>query len=452
MSDSDPDIEQIDELLRRGEVEDAAHVLSEAPSGVVADVLTKLAPKAWADLLPELPADDAADILEELPEDVAAAAVVQMDSDDAATLVKEMMPDDAADLLQHLPTGRADEILGAYDSPSANQVRHLLAYPEDSAGGLMQLEFIAIPMGMRASEVVDTLRRGAEKYAEYPTSYLYVVDDDGRLDGVLSLRALLLCAGSERVSTIKQTDIVSLNGNASAQEVVQQFRRSHYLAIPVVDDDGRLVGVVTQEDAMRHAEEEAEEDLLRLTGIAGGDEFRVMPLMLRSRRRLSWLSLNVLLNVAAASVIALYQETLQAVIALAVFLPIISDMSGCSGNQAVAVSIRELSLDRISPGRLFWVVGKELSVGLINGFVLGGILGLVALAWKGNFALGAIVGVALWVNTLVAVAVGGGVPLLLRRFGRDPAVAAGPILTTLTDLCGFFIVLALASHFIAFLR
>jgi magnesium transporter len=234
--------------------------------------------------------------------------------------------------------------------------------------------------------------------------------------------------------------------------LVKVFRRYHYLAVPVISDDGTLLGVITQDDALRVAEKQADEELLRFTGIAGGDEFRVMPLRRRSGRRLSWLSINILLNVVAASVIALYQETLQAVIALAVFLPIISDMSGCSGNQAVAVSIRELSLDRIRPRDFLWVAGKELSVGLFNGLALGMIIGLVAWIWKGNGWLGAIVGAALWINTLVAVTIGGLVPLILRRFRQDPAIASGAILTTLTDMCGFFMVLGLASRYLHLLE
>ncbi|MHC4211498.1 MAG: magnesium transporter, partial [Planctomycetota bacterium] len=165
----------------------------------------------------------------------------------------------------------------------------------------------------------------------------------------------------------------------------------------------------------------------------------------RSVRRLSWLSVNIVLNVIAASVIAFYQETIAAVIALAVFLPIISDMSGCSGNQAVAVSIRELTLGLIKPHELLYVLFKEIGVGVINGLVLGLILGAVAWMWQGNGWLGLVAGLALALNTVVAVCIGGAVPLLLKRYDRDPALASGPILTTVTDMFGFFLVLSLAT-------
>jgi magnesium transporter len=170
-----------------------------------------------------------------------------------------------------------------------------------------------------------------------------------------------------------------------------------------------------------------------------------MPILFRSKRRLSWLSVNILLNIMAASVIAAYEETLSAVIALAVFLPIVSDMSGCSGNQAVAVSMRELTLGAAVPRDVIRVLRKEAAVGLINGLALGILLGIAAWAWKGSPVLGLVVGGALAANTIIAVSVGGTVPLILRGLKFDPAVASGPLLTTVTDVCGFFLVLSLAS-------
>ena len=182
-----------------------------------------------------------------------------------------------------------------------------------------------------------------------------------------------------------------------------------------------------------------------MRGIVGGDEIRTLPIITRTRRRLSWLSINIVLNLIAASVIALYLDTLGAVIALAVFLPIISDMSGCTGNQAVAVSLRELALGIVKPYEALHVLKKEISVGLLNGIALGSLLGGVAWLWKGNPYLGLVVGGALVLNTLIAVSIGGSVPLLLKRFGVDPALASGPILKTVTDICGFFLVLSFAA-------
>ncbi|MBT8333090.1 MAG: magnesium transporter, partial [Deltaproteobacteria bacterium] len=184
---------------------------------------------------------------------------------------------------------------------------------------------------------------------------------------------------------------------------------------------------------------------LRLSGIIGGEEFRTMPLAIRSSRRLSWLSINIVLNIMAASVIALYQDTLAAAITLAVFLPMVSDMSGCSGNQAVAVSMRELSLRLVKPKEIIWVLLKEAKVGIINGIVLGLLLGTVAYLWQGNIWLGVVVGGALAANTLVSVTLGGALPLILKRVKMDPALVSSPLLTTVTDMCGFFFVLSFAA-------
>lgn len=182
-----------------------------------------------------------------------------------------------------------------------------------------------------------------------------------------------------------------------------------------------------------------------VSGIIGGEEFRTMPLLSRSGRRLSWLTINIVLNLIAASVIAVYQDTLAAAITLAVFLPMVSDMSGCSGNQAVAVSMRELSLGLVRPGELFWVLAKEAKLGIINGLALGFLLGSIAYLWKGNIWLGLVVGGALGANTLVSVTFGGVLPLALKKLKLDPALVSSPLLTTITDMCGFFFVLSFAA-------
>jgi magnesium transporter len=223
------------------------------------------------------------------------------------------------------------------------------------------------------------------------------------------------------------------------------FDDHEFFGVPVVDEQLRMRGVVLRRDVLEAAASRADSEHMRTQGIIGGEELRTMPVLLRSRRRLSWLSVNILLNIVAASVIALYQDTLSSVIALAVFLPIISDMSGCSGNQAVAVSMRELSLNIVKPFEVFRVWWQEISVGLINGIVLGILVGVAAWLWKGNLYLGLVVGGALAVNTLVAVSIGGAIPLILKRIGMDPALASSPILTTITDMFGFFLVLSFAT-------
>ncbi len=216
----------------------------------------------------------------------------------------------------------------------------------------------------------------------------------------------------------------------------------------MVDADNKLLGIVLPEAVEEANKKLSTKQFLGLSGIVGGEEFRSMPLLSRSGRRLSWLSLNIILNIAAASVIALYQDTLAAVIALAVFLPMVSDMSGCSGNQAVAVSMRELSLGLVRPAEILRVLKKEISLGLLNGLVLGLLLGAVAYLWKGNLFLGLVVGGSLALNTIVAVCLGGLIPLALKQMKLDPALVSSPLLTTVTDMCGFLFILSFASMLI----
>lgn len=225
--------------------------------------------------------------------------------------------------------------------------------------------------------------------------------------------------------------------NASLDEIRQFFDEHAFFGAPVTDEDGQLVGVVRRAAVEEATDKQTNEMFLKVSGIiGGGEELRSMRLLSRSARRLSWLSTNILLNIIAASVIAFYQDTLEKAITLAIFLPIISDMSGCSGNQAVAVSLRELTLGLVKPREIGRVLLKESSLGILNGIILGGLLGGAALLWKKNPYLGLVVGSALAANTLVSVSLGGLLPLLLRGLKMDPALASGPILTTVTDMFG----------------
>jgi magnesium transporter len=250
---------------------------------------------------------------------------------------------------------------------------------------------------------------------------------------------------NKTLTEIMVKDPLKVQVDTTLQALRNFFQQNAFLGVPVTDKEGHLVGIVRSATVREAANKRANQLFLKFAGIVGGEEFRNMPLFRRSSRRLSWLSINIVLNIVAASIIALYQDTLEKAIVLAVFLPIISDMSGCSGNQAVAVSIRELTLGLVRPREIWRVLSKEASIGIINGVVLGCLLGGTALLWKGNPYLGLVVGASLAANTLVAVSFGGLVPLILRAMKTDPALASGPLLTTITDMCGFFFVLSFAS-------
>jgi len=309
-------------------------------------------------------------------------------------------------------------------------------------------EFLAFESSTRLQEVARELQANAETYNDFQVQYLHVTRK-GKLTGIVRLRDVLFHSSDTTVDAIAIGDVVTVLDSTPLEELVSSFADHNFLGIPVVDSDGKLLGVVHR-NAVEHAVAgQSENEYRKAQGIVGGEELRSLPLLTRTRRRLSWLSINVVLNVLAASVIAFYQETLQAVIALAAFLPIISDMSGCSGNQAVAVSMRELSLGIVTPRDAFHVWRKEIGVALINGIVLGSLIAGVAWLWQQNLFLSLVVGISLALNTAIAVSIGGVVPLLLRRMGLDPALASGPILTTVTDMSGFLLALTLATFWIS---
>jgi len=394
-------------------------------------------------VLTTLSAEDAADFIEELPNQHAAEMIGKLSASDAASILSEMESQDQADLISELKAESAKAVLAEMHPEAAANVERLSSYAADSAGGLMMSEVIAYRDDMTVGEVLAKL---GERESQPSTlgMYIYVTSRSGKISGVVELRSMVLSSHSSPMAFISKP-CLSVRDDATLSELDEFFDQHPFLAVPVVGADRQLVGVVHRQHVAEALADNAAATYRKSQGIIGADEIRSQPLLLRSGRRVSWLSLNIVLNIISASVIAMYQDTLSAVIALAVFLPIVSDMSGCSGNQAVAVSMRELALGIIKPYEIMRVWLKEVSVGCINGVILGLLLAGVAMLWKGNPYLGLVVGVALAVNTVIAVSIGGTVPLILKHFGKDPAVASGPILTTVTDMCGFFLILSLAA-------
>ncbi len=420
-----------------------AYLSSLEPSEAVRAIL-RLDGDIQEKVLINLSPAEAADLIEDLPDEQAVEMIEHLAPADAAPIVTEMQSDEQADLLADMDGADAEAILQEMAPEEADEARQLASYADDVAGGLMVTEFFKYEENVTAGAVLDDLNVRADEIGDYFTRYAYVVSPWGRLVGVLAVRDLALTPRQTPLAEI-MVPALFMKAETSLDELKTFFENHNYASVPVVDRHGKLLGVVRRTAIQEALAERAEREMLRMQGIVGGDEIRTLPIFTRSRRRLSWLSINIVLNIIAASVIALYIDTLGAVIALAVFLPIISDMSGCTGNQAVAVSMRELSLGIVKPFEAFRVWLKEISVGLINGVALGTVLGIVAWAWKGNPYLGLVVGGAMALNTLIAVSIGGVVPLLLKRFGVDPALASGPILTTVTDICGFFLVLSFAA-------
>ncbi|MBU1564143.1 MAG: magnesium transporter [Proteobacteria bacterium] len=396
-------------------------------------LLTLLSPKDAAEVIEDISDTQAADIIEELSPREAAAILEELDSDHVVDLLGELDAEDGNAIIQHM-------------SPEdAQEARQFLQFAPDTAGGLMISEFLDFRSYQTVQDVLDDFQANHDEYVHYDVQYLYVTDDSNRLEGVLRMRDLLFPKRQTELGQLMIRNPYKISADATLEELSNFFEEHSLFGVPVVDCDNKLLGLVLPEALEEAEQERSVHQFLGLSGIIGGEEFRSMPLFARSGRRLSWLSLNIVLNIIAASVIAMYQDTLAAAIALAVFLPMVSDMSGCSGNQAVAVSMRELSLGLLRPTELLRVLAKEAGVGIANGAALGLLLAAVAYIWKGNIYLSLVVGTALAINTLVAVCLGGSLPLLLKRLKLDPALVSSPLLTTVTDMCGFFLVLSFAS-------
>ena len=437
--------EKLSELIVTGDSDVLIQFIDTLSSSETARSISRLTEEEQLRLFSILSPEDAADVIEDIPDAQAADLVEDMPSEQAAAIMEELASDHLVDVLGEMDEEASQAILAKMDRDDAEEARMMLEYPQNCAGGLMISEYLAYKTDYTIKDVLDDLQANRGEYIDYNVQYFYVVDQEEKLTGVLRMHDLLFPARDTRLTEVMLSSPLSVSDMASLQELQEFFEEHRLFGVPVIDDRKRLVGVVLPEDIEEAVNKQKTKTFLRLSGIIGGEEFRTMPLFSRSGRRLSWLSMNIVLNIISASVIAMYQDTLAAVIALAVFLPMVSDMSGCSGNQAVAVSMRELSLGLVRPGELLWVMAKEAKVGLINGLVLGLLLGCVAYLWKGNPWLGLVVGGALAVNTLVSVILGGMLPLALKKVKLDPALVSSPLLTTVTDMCGFFFVLSFAA-------
>lgn len=437
--------EELGALLAEGSLEAVQALVERIPAGERAHTFALLDEEQRLAVMAALRPEIAAEVVEDLPDSQGAELLEGLERARAAAIVEALPSAESADVLAELDDETASAILKSASPAFARSVEALLSYEPHTAGGIMVTEYVSVPARSTVADVLHELQENVDRYADYQVQYVYAVGDVGDLVGVVPLRRLVLARPHTPITSLMVPDPLSVPLDMPLEHLSDFFDEHDLLGVPVVDATGVLLGIVRAEDVREAEAEHAEAARLRFAGIVGGDELRSMPLGLRARRRLSWLSINILLDIVSASVIAFYQHTLAAVIALAVFLPIVSDMSGNSGIQAVAVSLRELSLGIVRPREALRVWLKEVSVGFLNGICLGLILAVLAWLWKGNPYLGVVVGVAMAANSLVAVTIGGVVPLALKRAGIDPALASGPILTTVTDMCGFFLVLSLAT-------
>lgn len=409
----------------------------------IADELQQLQPEEAADQLRALPAETASEVLTELDEYFACDVTAQLSSREISQLLGELPHYAAADIAADLPPDQQYEVLSQLAPPESAKVTQFMRYPEDSAGGIMKDSFIAIPAGISIGDALQQIRRRGEINTT-GAAYIYVVNEGGKLDGIMTVRDLVFRPANMPVREAMIRNVRHVRVDTDQEEVARLFSRYHFMALPVVEKDGRLVGVVEANAVLDVLRDEATEDMQLMVGVSG-EESVFTPWHRSLRMRMPWLLINLLTAFAAAAVISFFESTLARWTALAVFLPIIAGQCGNSGMQTLTVTIRGMALGEIKGDLARRMVTKEIIIALLNGAAIGLLVGVVGLLWKGSILMGFIVAVAMFLNTLAAAIAGTLIPLALRAVKADPALSSSIFLTTVTDIAGFFFFLGLAS-------
>jgi magnesium transporter len=387
-----------------------------------------------------MPPDQLAETLEYLDEELRGELLADLPARQLAPILDQLDEDVAADIVQDLEPEQAREVLPLLEW--RQYVEELLDYPEDSAGGRMSVDVVALQRRWTVEEAINFLRHEAPD--DNHPFYLYVVDDVGKLAGNVSLRSLVTAAPETPIAAITNEEILSVQTLEDQEVAAERMRHYNLLALPVVDADNRLRGVITADDVLDVQVEEATEDIYRLAGLP--EEERIFrPIREAAPPRLAWLMLNLITAFLAAATVSLFEGTIEEVAALAVFMPMVAGMGGNAGIQTITLVVRSIALGEIDAADATRVLKHEAVIAMIKGAVIGCFVGLIAYVWKGNAWLGLIVGVAMLANIANATLVGVLVPLFLRRLRLDPALASGVIVTTFSDVVGFFVFLGLGA-------
>ncbi|RDW15975.1 magnesium transporter [Oceanobacillus chungangensis] len=373
---------------------------------------------------------------------------IEMDPRFAAMVFSDMPADDSVDILNELNKEEVASFLTIMDKEAANEIKQLLHYEEKTAGSIMTTEFVAVFKAQTAEQAMQHLKKEA-KDAE-TIYYLYVLNDDKRLVGVLSLRDLIIADENTSIEEIMSEKIVAVSVGKDQEEVAQMFRDYDFLALPVVDFQDHLLGIITVDDILDVMEEEASEDYSKLAGVSDTDRPNDTAFS-SAKKRLPWLVILLFLGLFTASLIGQFEATLEQVAILAIFIPLIGGMAGNSGTQALAIAIRGLATGEYEKLGKMKLVVREATTGLITGTVCGFVIMLVINFWKGDIYLGLLVGVSIMASLVVATLAGSLVPIIMDRLKIDPAVASGPFITTINDIISILIYFGLATTFMAYL-
>lgn len=423
---------------------EAWEALATATPSDAADIIEQLDREDAALLLSDLPPSDAAEILEEIAPELAAELLDLYPLTELAAALNEMPSEAAADLIGELDDETTEDVLAAMSDEAEDDVRDLLAYPHDTAGGLMTTEIAALPLGLTTDEAIERIRQLREEYEDL--SYVYVVNDIGRLEGVISFRDLVFIRPGAPLADVMVPDPIAVHGFTDREEVAELAQRYHLFGIPVVDDDQVLIGMVTTDAVMEAIQDEASEDLAVAVG-AGPEETVYTPVRRSVRSRSPWLMLNLSLALVVALIVEQLTGVIEKLPVLAALMPVVATLGGNSGQQSLAVMVRGLATDDVPGSQIRSILGRQLRVGVLNGLILATIAVILTSILMGMGVLdhravpiwrvGLAVAIAVIVNLTIAALAGSGIPLLLRKLGQDPALASTIFLTLITDAMGF---------------
>lgn len=434
-------LDRMVELIRKG---DLAHFIRRAHDfepADLADVLSALDQRERVAVVQALPPELSSQALAEMPEAAhAGETLAALDPEQAAEIVEKLDDDDAADILGELDRKRQEQILSEVEDRS--EVDRLLRYHEETAGGRMTTYMVTVPDTITAGQALEEIRRQAEEVEDF--YQVFVVDADRKLLGLLPFKDLVISRPERPVREFMTPAETFVHPDLDQEEVARLMARYNLPSVAVVDEQGRLLGRVTFDDVIDVVEAETTEDLLKFGGVSPDEELAA-GWKTAVRSRLPWLSINLGTAFLAGGVVFLFQHTIQHTLALAVWMPVIAGMGGNAGTQALAVTIRRLALGLIPIDVFTRVVGKEMLVGIINGLVIGLLVGATAALIGQGARLGLVVFLAMTGNLMVAGFAGAFIPILLERLGIDPAVASSIFVTTFTDVCGFLLLLGLAG-------
>jgi magnesium transporter len=438
---------QLDELTRAlnsGTFISVRHMLNALPATDIARLLESSPPPTRAILWQLVDDEDEGEILQELNDELQSQFLLGMDAAEVVAATEGLEPDDMADILQRLPEEVLQEVLVAMGQQDRARVEQVLEYPEHTAGGLMNTDTITV----RARHTADVVLRYLRRHEEIPemTDNLLVVNRNDQLLGVLPLRELLVADPTATVREMMQTDVDAIPADMDATEVTQLFERQGWVSAPVVDDGGKLLGRITIDDVVDVIREEADHSLMSMAGL-DEDEDTFAPVFKTTPRRAVWLGINLVTAFIAASVINLFQDTIDKVVALAVLMPIVASMGGIAGTQTLTVMVRGIALGQIGTSNQSWLINREFLVALLNGILWSLVVAVAASLWFSDWLIGAIIAAAMIINLITAGVAGAVVPLVMKRYSIDPALAGSVVLTTVTDVVGFMSFLGLATVF-----